>query len=398
MNIFAQDGFGPADKLQRGLTEGLLAGAILSPRYARPERMRERIVELRNQASFLALDPEFYAAAFIAHPTPNLGTLEEWQYFRCPRRRDLISGAAIPELIEDALRKQVEIGLEHLIAPNVYIQKADSIDSAVALNFLNNTQSVSQRIGSYPVYGTLALHRDVFLDSEAFRDILDSLTGLSNPPEGYYVIIGSDEQHNSGKYVRSDLFHSSVIAGLMYINYILSLNGFRVINGYSFLLAPLLAICGASAIASGWSSGLRKFCLERYVRSQQGGRHPNIRYVSNPLMSHVLQTSLDTFRAIEPQVMNGNSFDEIYLQKEPTRTEEALQSWSALCDATAQVETQNEDLMGQFTSFLQRIAIAKELWSRIQGAGLTYEAEANFERLETMEEGISLFLKWAELT
>lgn len=398
MRIFAQDGFGPADKLRRGIEEGILDGVILSPRYSSPERMAQRIGELRGLGCFLALDPEFYATDFISHPNPNLGALEDWAYFRRPRRPELISGAAIPSLIEDSLNGQIALGLDHLVAPNVYVRQADSIDAAVALNFLNSVKPIANQLGEHRVYGTIAIHRDAFLSGDGFRDIFDSLTGLNSPPDGYYLIVGSREQQSTGKYIRSDLSHPVVIAGWMYANYVLSLNGADVINGYSFLLSPLLCLCGASAVAGGWSSGLRKFCIDRYVRSQQRGNAPNIRYLSKPLMSYVLQTSIDAFQAVEPRVANQNRFDDIYAEREPTRTEEALQAWDALRELVEQGRAAGSDLRSRLSAFLDRIAYARELWSILQSAGFSHEVEPNLERLEAMERGIELFIEWAELS
>lgn len=398
MRVFAQNGFGPADKLQRGLEEGKLDGVILSPRYCKPERMEQRIEELQSTGCFLALDPEFYATDFIAHPTPNLGALEDWSYFRRPRRPELISGSAVPDLIRDTLNVQTGLGLEQLIAPNVYIRQADSIDTAVALNFLNNVKPIAGEIGAYPVYGTLAIHRDALLAGEGFRDILDGLTGLSHPPDGYYLIVGSSEQQSTGKYIRSDLSHAEVIASWMYANYVLSLNGADVINGYCFLLSPLLGICGAGAAASGWSSGLRKFCIDRYVREQGGGgKQPTVRYLSNPLMSHVRQTDLDAYSAVEPAVLNGLDSDAIYEEREPTRTEEALQAWEALQATTEQAGSGEENLSDNLSVFQARIAEARTLWLTLRSAGFSQEIEPNLERLNAMDRAIDLFAQWAEL-
>ncbi len=398
MRIYAQNGFGPADKVQRGVDEGILDGVILSPRYCKPERMQQRIEELSHTGSFLAFDPEFYATDFIAHPTPNLGALEEWSYFRRPRRPELISGAVVPGLIRDALDVQINLGLKQLIAPNVYIRQADSIDTAVALNFLNNTKQVAEEMSEYPVYGTLAIHRDALLAGANFRDVLDSLTGIAHPPDGYYLIVGSSEQQSTGKYIRSDLSHPEVIAAWMYANYVLSLNAADVINGYCFLLSPLVGVCGAGAAANGWSSGLRKFCIERYVREQAGGKAPNIRYLSNPLMSHVRQSDLDAFSAIVPEVMNGLASDEIYEAAEPTRTEEALQAWEALRADTIQAGTGNENIEHNLSAFQTRINEARLLWETLRGAGFSQDVEPNLERLDAMDRGIDLFAEWAEIS
>lgn len=397
MKIIAQVGFGPGEKITRGLQEGILDGAIFSPRYTKPGKITEKLDPLLGSADFLTLDPEYYATGHISHPTPNLGSLEEWAYFSHPRRARLISGDAMRPILEATLSTQAELGLPQLIAPNIYVRDADSIHAAIAFNFVAQTKAAAQAVApGIPVYATLALHRDALLGGNDFRDVLDSLTAAENPPDGYYIVVGSNELQGTGRYVRSDLSHPEVIAAWMYMNYVLTINGARVINGYSFLLSPLMGICGAEGTASGWSSGLRKFCIDRYIRSGPGGQAPNVRYVSNALMAHVEQTDLDAYRAIDPEVLNGLTYDTPYVEGEPTRTEEALQAWQALRSASNAVDAENIETA--LSNYLRRIERAKIKWQNLKAAGFSNEIEPNIERLDAMRGGIEIFREWAEIS
>lgn len=395
MNILAQHGFGPKDKLESGVASGVITGAILSPRYLTPEKMADQVHRLRETGSRVLMDPEFFATAFLRHPQPNLGALEQWDYFRASRRAALISGAAIPEVIGSTITEQARLGLSEWIAPNVYMGDANSIDAAIALNFLGRTKSVARKVGNAPVFATLAVDRDAIMNDGEFREILDAVTAIEDPPDGYYVLLGSGAVREAGNQVRSDIFHPQVIAGWMYLNHVLSINGARVINGYCHLLAPLLAVCGGEAAASGWFSGLRQFSMGKYAREAGGGRFPLIRYVSAPLLAHVKQNALDTFRAVVPEVATGGRLDAAYADREPSRTEEALQSWEALsllCEGA-----HSGDLAADLVRYKGRVARAFDMWSRLQGAGFSEEVEPNIERLEAVRDGISLFEKWAEL-
>lgn len=397
MKIFAQHGYGPKDKLTLGLEEGIIDGVILSPRYWKPERMQAEIEKLQYDGAIIAMDPEFYATPFISHPSPNLGALEEWDYFRSPKRSTLISGSAIQRVLSSSVTAQSSLGLTHIIAPNVYIKQADSIETAIAINFLNETKRTCSQLTDVPVFGTLAIHRDALLSGRDFRELLDSLTGIDSPPDGYYIIVGSSEQQSTGRYVRSDLSQPEVIAGWMYANYVFSLNDAEVFNGYSFLLSPLLGMCGASASASGWSSGLRKFCIDRYVRTKGGGSAPNTRYVSNALMAHIKQTDLDAFSALDSEVLNGIDSDQPYTDGEPSRTEEALQAWDALKAATDLSGNLIDDSPELIDDFCDKIEESRTRWRHLQSVGLSSEAEQNIERLNAMERGIEIFSEWAEL-
>lgn len=396
MRIFAQDGYGPSTKLEQALDEGHAAGVILSPRYSRPEKLRERVAALQGRGGRVLMDPEYFATEVLSNPNANCGALEEWDYFRRPTRSRMIAGAAIPSVIQSTVQAQMDVGLEAFIAPNLFIRQADSIETGIAINFLNQTKAAASEVTNGPVYGTLAIHRDALLSGNQFFEILDDLTGMESPPDGYYLILASGEQNSSGRFVRSDLSHPRVIAAWMYANYVLSINGAELINGYCFLLGPLMGICGAAAAASGWSSGLRKFCFDRYIRSESsGGRSPNPRYLSAPLMAHIRQTDLVAFGRIDPTIRNSLSLDAAY-EADVSRTNEALQSWQGL-DHLANSQLFTGDILSDLETFREMIESARSRWSVIQSAGMSSEVEPNLERLQAMEEGIELFTQWAEL-
>jgi len=395
MNVLAQHGFGPKDKLTRGLEQGCIAGAVLSPRYLTPDKMRETIAQLRGTGRQLLMDPEFFATAYLRHPQPNLGTLEQWDYFQPPRRGALISGTAIPEIIQRCMQAQADMGLGEWIAPSVYVSAADSMDSGIALNFVAHARRAADAVGKGLAFATLAVDRDVFLNGAGLRDIVDALTAVDNPPDGYYILVGNGGARDSGNQIRSDIYHPEVIAGLMYTNYALSINGARVVNGYCHLLGPLLGVCGAEAAASGWFSGLRQFSMSKYVKEESGGRAPVIRYVSTPLLSRIKQPDFLAYQSVIPEVASETPSDALYNREEPSRTDEALQSWEAVQALSRACTT--GDISADLENFKQRVHRASELWSALQEAGFAQDVEANLERLETIREGISLFEKLAEL-
>jgi len=398
MKLYAQDGYGPGDKVQAGLADELIDGAILSARYRHPDRFAEKADELIPFGSDLLLDPEYYAVASMGSPNAKLGSLEEWDYFIAPRRSTMITGAAVSPIIRSAIESQLRFNhLTSLIAPNIYIESANSIDAAIALNFINQTKPVADEIGvgDKSVFASLVLDRDVLAEGQAFTDLLSALTGLVTPPDGFYILIGSGSA-DDGRHIRSDLHHDHVIAGWMMINYVLSINGFRVINGCSDILSPLLGICGAFAGSSGWSSSLRQFTMRRYVKPpSQGGSAPVIKYVSNALLSRVKQTEFDDYRAVCPQVANGLASD-AYYDIETSRTQEALQTWGAIKSLSDSSIT--GDIAADLMSFDETINEAERLWNLIAGTGLSAGVEAHLERLRAMRSGIRMFSEWAELT
>lgn len=396
MKILAQQGFGPKDKLSRGLTSGVISGVILSPRYLKMEKVKDQIEQLSPLKGQILMDPELYAARYLSRPNSNLGNLETWNYFQMPRRPALITGVAIPDMIHEAVETQAELGLTEWIAPNIYIDVADSIEAAIALNIISQTKHAAKSCGNSPVFATLALSRDAVIDRAEFQDIFDALTAIESPPDGFYILIGSANGRESEDQIRSDIYHPQVIAGWMYMNYALSINGMRVVNGYCHLLSPFLGICGAESAASGWHSGLRRFSIGRYVRSASGGRYPTVRYVSCPLMARVRQSHYLEFKSVIPNIANGLTLDKEFDKAEPSRTIEALQSWEAISSLCESYCTGN--INADLEAISVHIERAIHLWLQLQEAGFSQEIEANLERLDAMREAIVIFKEWAEIS
>ena len=48
MRLLAQHGHQPSDKITRGVAEGIIQGAILSPRYVGFDRVAEKVAEIRG--------------------------------------------------------------------------------------------------------------------------------------------------------------------------------------------------------------------------------------------------------------------------------------------------------------------------------------------------------------
>ena len=397
MKMLAQQGFGPSDKILRGIENSYLTGAILSSRYTKPDKVEEKIDEWIPNGADLYIDPEFYSTHLIGTTNSKLGKLEEWDYFQKPKRGNLVTGKTVPSIIQAALEAQAVYPVSGYITPNVYIEEADSINAAIAINFIaqSTTAIQSGAVPMKPVYATLAIDRKAIRDDSHFEDLLATLTGLDDHPDGFYVLVGGGSVDGEGRHHRSDLSDPRVIANWMYLNYALSINGFSVMNGCADMFSPLLGICGAEACASGWFSGQRQFSITNYVRpANTGGQPPLIRYVSNELLSRIKQDDLDNYRPFLPEVANGLATDRPY-DKEPTRTEEALQSWDALTALSTTAST--GDIEADLASFEEKIDGARAAWTVLQGHGFSPGSEARFDQLTALDEGIQRFRGLAEL-
>jgi hypothetical protein len=401
MKLLAQHGASNGDKTVRGLESGYIDGAIYSPRDITAEKLREQLlamVEINPDAELL-FDPQYYAGHNVASPEARLSrleTCEEYrQYFRKRRRRELETGdTVLKKDIADCLRFQSKLDLTGLIGPNILISRSfDSIEAGIAKNFIRLTGPIAAglKLGK-PVYATLAISREALLDKNELMNFLADVTLLDTPPQGFYVMVASRNAD-----ARSDIFNADVIAGWLFVNYTLSINGYSVINGYSDLLTPFLGVAGAAAGATGWWSNLRTFSLDRFLPAA-GGRLPVQRYLSKLLLNRITYYELHQLRKLYPDVLNGLEADSLYPAgegSEPERSVEVLQTWEA-------IKSLNEDLVNGDTKNglgLCRRAIdrAKAAYDNVKAIVPGLDPKSNRDHLSAMFEGLRLFAQLAEL-
>lgn len=393
MKLYAQMGHGDGDKSKLALTEGLIDGAIISPRDCRPESVAARIEELtaaRPDVDIL-LDPQFYATFAAQSGSARTGRLADWPFFAALRKNDLEVASQVERVLQETFAHLLPLPLTAAIAPNIYISRSfDSREAVIAKNFIRATRPVYSRSGdNRPLYATLAVSREALLDRGEFEDFLNDITMLDAPPDGFYVIVGS-----RGTEARTDIYHADVIARWMLLTHSLKINGFQVINGYSDILAPFLGAAGADAGASGWWSNLRVFSIDRFLPIAGGGRQPVWRYLSVRLLNRILFTERDALATLIPATSNGLPHDADY-QPEPDRMGEALQSWEALqrlCGQLALSQTETA-----LDTCALAIARAQAAYSEIAEAGLPLDRRSGDGHLEPLQAGIQAFKELAGL-
>jgi len=189
---------------------------------------------------------------------------------------------------------------------------------------------------------------------------------------------------------------AGVIAGWMLLNYVLSQNGLRVVNGFTDILTPFLTSAGGSACATGWWSNLRLFSMGRYVRQAGGGgRPPKIRYLSKSLMSRITRDERENYAQFSPDIVNKLRYDREYDEGTPDRTEEALQMWEALRSLNQEIVT--GALENDLAALRDRVTRASEAYVWLRSNGLTEDYEATAEYLDQLSDAIEAFKRLAEL-
>ncbi|MFC1452078.1 hypothetical protein ACFLSJ_01885 [Verrucomicrobiota bacterium] len=393
MKLYAQMGHGDGQKTLSGLTEGLIDGAILSPRDWRPDGIGERIGELtaaRADADIL-IDPQFYATFAASSDAARTGKLSEWPYFSAVRKSDLELSAEVDRILREAMEHVVSLPVTGVIAPSIYVSRSfDSREAVIAKNLVRSARGVYADVGdNRPLYATIAVCREALMEKAEFQEFLNDITMLPEPPDGFYLLVGS-----RGTEATSDIFHADVIARWMLLNYSLNVNGFEVINGYSDVLAPFLGAAGGDAGAAGWYSNLRIFSLDRFQPPPSGGRRPIKRYLSTRLLNRVTFTEREALSEIVPSVTNGLPHDADY-NPEPDTTTEILQSWEALGNLAQRLAL--EDVDAGLAACGTAVTRAEAAYSEIAEAGVNLDRKSADDHLEPLREGIQAFKEMAGL-
>jgi len=400
MKLYAQHGHAASDKMHSGIQEGYINGIILSPRCLTPESANLLVGELRrlNPRIDVLIDPEFYATRYVGAPNAQLRHLEEWPHFVPRRRNELLVGTAgVDATLHAAYEVQMAIGCTHLISPSIYVTSSlDSLEAAIAINFVNRAKPVAADMGiDVPVYATIAVDRDAIVDRKNYLSFLNAITGTDPLPDGVYALVGAGPTDERAGTVRSQIMVPEVIAGWMLLNYSLSLNNIRVVNGFSDILTPWLGAAGGYAGSTGWWSNLQVFSMARYIRGPRGGQPPLVRYLSMKLLNRITVNEREAFVEFVPGIMNGLSTDSLYAGPQPSRTDEAKQSWQAISALNRAVVSAN--VREGLQRLRNRTTEARAYYDRLRDVGFSERYEANIEVLAALGDSLTAFEELAEL-
>ncbi len=396
MKLYAQIGFGAGDRLLMGLNEGTLDGGIFSPKDLQRQSMEGKIAEIRQNHPHadILFDPQFYVVPHADEPQ-SIGSLGSWDYIRSYRINQLEREKNVRAVLETTLSSCRSLDLSALIAPNIYIsQSLDSREAVIAKSFLRETRDVYATFGdSRPIYASLVICREALQDRREFEEFLNDITMIESPPDGIYLLIAGRSSET-----RTEIFHADVLANWLLLNLSLTVNGMKVINGYSDLVSPFLGAVGGFAGATGWWSNLRAFSLSRFFPEKKGGRQPIPRYLSKILLNRILYNEKDILVASDrfPEILNNLPHDDDY-DPEPDRVQEVLQSWEALQSLNNELTL--KDVSDNLPNCFHAISEARKKYSEIAAAGFRWlDSKSGNDHIEPLEVGLKQFMDRAGLS
>lgn len=397
MKLFAQHGAQEGDKITLGLEAHLLDGVIFSPKDVSLDSLKTKLnlIATNHPSVSRMFDPQYYAIFLNGIVEARLGHLADdfGAYFKTRRRSQLEREHTIMEDVNAAIRFQQELPLSTIIAPNIFIPGSlNSIESVISKNFIRLTAECLSKIDTKGrALATLAVSRNSLIDKRELVEFMNEITALDPRPDGFYLLVGAQSAD-----ARAEIFNTDVIAGWMFMNHVLNVNGFEVVNGYSDLLTPFLGSAGGSAGAFGWWSNLRTFSLDRFSPSVGGGRLPIPRYLSAALLNRITHFELDQLKRLLPDVVNNLPTDSYYEDEDggsqPERALEVVQSWETIQSLNRAIIVEEQvDSLGNCKHAIKR---ASEFYDSIS---LRLDSKSNSDHLQALDDGIDLFKRLAEI-
>lgn len=392
MKLYAQHGYGSADKLKDGFSKGHIDGVIFSPRDIKRDKLKRVLNKYEDKGLDLLFDPQLYVSVFEDNPNLKKRYLKTWNYYQGYKKNFLELTNNIDDILKKFYKSTSSLKLSSVIAPNICISKSfNSIEAVIAKNFIRRTKPMyDNNDDEREVYASLVIDWQAFLDNEQFESFIDDLSLIDEKPDGIYLVIGSDSLNP-----QDDFYISEVISGWMKLNYTLTFNGYKVINGYSDILTPLLGATGGFAGATGWWNNLRYFKMERFIPTRSGGRMPIARYLSKSLMDRIMFTDLDILKELVPEVLNKLPADKYYDPEPENRDEEMLQSWEAL--KSLNKDFTNSTTSSNLNNFESHLRWTKQIFNEIKILQLRLRSISGNEHIDNMLDAINGFKKWAEI-
>ncbi len=392
MPLLIQHGYGKSDKVETAIGSASVAGVVAGPRHESPAKMLSFLASLEQLSpppAYRLFDPQFYASTISP---VNEGWLRDYAYFSGPlTRAALTSPVKVASCCADTLQYQASLPLTHFVSPTVHFSDFNDPWSQIALTLATESISAHTAIGAEaPLLLSFAFSESALRNPQALRDYLDILTDLD--AAGVYVTV----LRNNSQY--SANFDSSSLAELLYFLYVLSyINEYELICGYSDLVGLLYLAVGSSAIATGWSGGLRLTSLQNW-QPRSGGRAPRVRYTSAPLLNCLfIEPELAAVDAagLLPSVLSSTSCDSDVLTDRYDRVGSYHQHWEALSGLASELESL-PSIRDRCTLMLDKIGKAKALYQQLQSAQVPFDTVTGPRHLESWDSALRTFIQRAK--
>lgn len=284
MYIYAQQGYGKQNRIQRGLDAESIVGAVLSPYDEKMETLERFVNTIRcdyGDKTQILLDPQFYLFTQSADAVGRW--LPKYPYFREKLTRTSFRPKATEDYVASVIDYQVKLGLSRILTPTVYFHSFDDAWATIAFQLAQASVDYCERMKlDVPVLASFVFDMSALNSPTAVKDFLNEATLLE--VKGFYIVVGRPDL------VRRDQFDEGPLANYMRLVNVLAEHGeFEVVCGYSDVVGLLLHAVGAYGTGVGWSNTSRRFSLSKWDKdAKPGGGPPGpvpARYTSGRLLA-----------------------------------------------------------------------------------------------------------------
>jgi hypothetical protein len=382
--FYLQHGHGKSTKIEECAADGNVAGIILSPGHEDVAALADTVNRSRSQGLTVLIDPQSYVYStdpqgqMRYHGAHGLSfTQMHWA----------LSATELTALIQAVGDSNRNAGTEKpWICPAPFHRSLTDYWMPSAIQFART--ATEQWNGG--VIATIAIDEAVLSDWDRVADWLDVLTTLD--VVGFYLLVS----RKPALYPSAN-WEGTNLSNLLRLIHVLSVvNEYEVIWGYADVDGLLGTAAGVTAVASGWSYGLRQFSVDRYNEKRAGGAPAVPRVYVPSLLSDIRSNEAeDIYRGVE----NGES-----IFPEPLRTEFASRSFDSLSNPAAQCQhlrtlaadvsslANEPDLSSRLNVLTKRIKSAKQNFKWLQSSGLELDPRY-VNRLNIYEDSLTIFRK-----
>lgn len=393
MAFFIQHGHGKGEKIHKAILERSAEGVILGARHEQPDNIVGCANELAEAFNCeRMIDPQF----FVSTLSPaNEGHLPEYPYYTGGLSAGRMTGRRMRTIALDTLRFQTRAKVTRLISPTVIFNSFNDRWFQIALNLADASLEAHAALENPPPL-LLSFHfsEQALANHDDVARFLDTVTQDEWNMAGFYFAVARDESDYDCS------FEADRLANLLYLSNVLgSVNEVEVVFGYADFCGALFRAAGATAFASGWHQGQRRFHRSKFLQRKQGGQQPRARYASLPLLNSIFVGEL---RDINSQGYLGNVLSgvpadadvqkELAAKHEINQVLQFQQHFQTLHKLDGLVVAQPQAALREM---LRRIDEADELYATLKSAGIDFDGLTNGQHLPGWRDAIKGFAERA---
>lgn len=382
--FYLQHGHGKSTKIEECTAEGNVTGLILSPGHEDVTALADTVRRSHALGLKVLIDPQSYV--YSTDPQGQM-RYHEAHGISFTQMHWALSATELTSFVQAVGDVNRTAGVaQPWICPAPFHRSLTDYWMPSAIQF---ARTACDQWGA-GVIVTIAVDEAVLSDWDRVADWLDVLTTLD--VAGFYLLVS----RRPALYPPANWEKLNLTNLLRLIHVLSVVNEYEVIWGYADVDGLLGVAAGATAVASGWSYGLRQFSIDRYNEKRSGGAPAVPRIYLPALLSDLRSNEAeDLYRG----TVNGAIlFPEALRSKFSSRSFDSLSNPEAQCQhllnlaADVTVLASNNDLRSRLDAVTTRISSALSNFDRIRSAGLELDPRY-VNRLNSYADALLMFRK-----